>query len=71
MSKTIMIVGHPYWNDSLANKAIVEEFLRLNPDATVSNIAELYPDGKIDIKAEQEKLLGVDNIVLQLYNRPR
>lgn len=65
MSKTIMIVGHPYWSDSVANKAIVEEFLRLNPDAKISNIAELYPDGKIDVKAEQEKLLGADNIVLQ------
>ena len=65
MNKTIMIVGHPYWNDSVANKAIVEEFLRLNPDTVVSNLAELYPDGKIDVKAEQEKLLGADNIVLQ------
>ena len=42
MNKTIMIVGHPYWNDSVANKAIVEEFLRLNPDTVVSNLAELY-----------------------------
>lgn len=45
MSKTIVIIGHPYWNDSVANKAIVEEFVRLNPDAKVSNIAELYHDG--------------------------
>ena len=65
MSKTIVIVGHPYWKDSVANKAIVEEFLRLNPDTAVSNIAELYPDGNIDVKAEQEKLLEAENIVLQ------
>lgn len=65
MNKTVIIVGHPYWNDSVANKTIVEEFSRLNPDAVVSNIAELYPDGNIDVKAEQKKLLEADNIVLQ------
>ena len=65
MDKTIMIVGHPYWKDSVANKAIVEEFLHLNPGAVISNISELYPDGNINAKAEQEKLLEADNIVLQ------
>ena len=31
----------------------------------VDNIYELYPDGKIDVKAEQEKLLKADTIIFQ------
>ena len=31
----------------------------------IDNIHELYPDGKFDIKAEQEKLLKDDTIIMQ------
>lgn len=65
MRKTLFIAGHPYWNDSVANRAIIEEFTRINPDAEVSNIAELYPGGNIDVEAEQKKLLAADTIILQ------
>lgn len=47
MKKILVIVGHPYWKDSVANRAIIEEFTRINPDAVISNITELYPDGNI------------------------
>lgn len=60
-----MIVGHPYWKDSVANRAITEEFTRINPDAVISNITELYPDGNIEVAAEQKKLLDADTIILQ------
>lgn len=65
MKKILIIVGHPYWKDSVANKAIIEEFSRINPDAEISNITELYPDGTIDVAAEQKKLLDADTIILQ------
>ncbi len=65
MQKILIVVGHPYWKDSVANRAIVDEFMRLNPGAVVSNIAELYPDGNIDVEAEQKKLLEADKVILQ------
>lgn len=65
MSKTLMIVGHPQWPISFANKHIVEEFSRENPTAVVSNLFVEYPDSKIDVEAEQQKLLDADTIVIQ------
>lgn len=65
MNRILVVVGHPYWTNSHANKAILEEFVRINPHAVVSNLAELYPDGKIDIEAEQQKLVEADTVVLQ------
>lgn len=50
MKKTILIIGHPYWKDSVANRAIIEEFMRINSDAEISNISELYPDGNIQYR---------------------
>lgn len=60
-----MIVGHPYWPQSVANKAIVEEFAALRPDAEIRNLYELYPDNKIDVEAEQKALAKADVIILQ------
>ena len=37
----------------------------LNPDIEIDHIDELYQDEKIDIKAEQEKLLNNDTIIFQ------
>lgn len=65
MSKTLMVVGHPQWPVSFANKHIVEEFSKVNPSAVVSNLFEEYPDGKIDVEAEQKKLLEADTVVIQ------
>ncbi len=65
MKKVLMVVGHPYWPDSFANKAIVKEFTRLCPDAEIRNLYELYPDNKIDVHAEQKALAAADVIILQ------
>lgn len=46
-----MIVGHPYWQQSLANKTVVGEFGRLLPEAVVDNLGVEYPDFKIDVEA--------------------
>lgn len=65
MSNVLMIVGHPYWPDSIANKTIVDEFAALRPDAEIRNLYELYPDNKIDVEAEQKALAKADVIILQ------
>ena len=65
MSKVLLVLCHPNYKDSFANKIVVEKLKTLIPDIEVDNIHELYPDGKIDVKAEQEKLLKADTIIFQ------
>lgn len=63
--KVLMIVGHPYWQYSVGNKAIVEEYSRLNPDVVIDNLGVEYPDFKIDVESEKRKITEADIIVLQ------
>ena len=63
MSKVLLVVAHPNLKDSFANKIIVEKLKTLCPEIEIDNIYEKYPDGKIDVKAEQEKLLKADTII--------
>lgn len=74
MKKTLVIVAHPNFANSLANKTIVNELKKNNSDIEVRKIAELYPDYRIDVKEEQAKLLEADTIVFQYpfywYNMP-
>ena len=65
MSKVLLVLCHPNYKDSFANKIVVDKLKTLVPDMEIDNIHELYPDGKIDVKAEQEKLLKADTIVFQ------
>jgi putative NADPH-quinone reductase len=61
----LIILAHPRYNSSLANKAIVEELQGSNPYHEVRDIHRLYPDYRIDVQAEQEALLRHDTILLQ------
>ena len=74
MSKVLVVVAHPDIEKSLANKAIVEKFKTLHPDAEIDELYKLYPNFKIDVKKEQEKLLKADVVILQFpmfwYNAP-
>ena len=74
MSKVLLVLSHPKYKESFANKIIVEKLKTLIPDIEIDHIDELYPDEKIDIKAEQEKLLRNDTIIFQFpmycQNRP-
>lgn len=66
MNKILIVSGHPdISNDSVANKAALEEFHRLLPDAEIDRLNVLYPDYKIDVEAEQAKLMAADTIVFQ------
>lgn len=65
MSKTLVVVTHPNIEQSHVNKSWVEA-LKAHPELyTVHEIYKLYPDGKIDVAAEQKLLESYDNIVLQ------
>ena len=64
-SSTLVIVTHPDIAHSVVNKRWLEQ-LQQSPDrVTIHQLHAQYPDGKIDIAAEQQLLLDHDNIVLQ------
>lgn len=65
--KIILIVsGYPdITNDSVANKAALEEFQKLRPEAEIDRLDTLCPDYKIDVEVQQAKLVAADIIVLQ------
>lgn len=65
MSNILIVSGHTDLNESVANKTILEEISNKLPKAEVDYLDKLYPDYKIDVKAEQEKLVKADVIVLQ------
>ena len=64
MSKTLLVLCHPNFKNSFANKILVDKIKTKIPDIEIDNIHELYPDLKIDVKAEQEKLLKANTIIL-------
>jgi putative NADPH-quinone reductase len=70
----LIILAHPKFNQSVANKTIIEELKNSGLNIEIRNLSELYPDYKIDVKAEQEALLRHQNIVFQYpfywYNIP-
>lgn len=66
MKNILIISGHPALRDnSFANKIIMEDLEKLLPEATFDCLSDLYPDYRIDVEAEQKKLVAVDIIVLQ------
>lgn len=70
----LIILGHPNIEQSLANKTIIKELEQSDLEIEIRDLAKLYPDYKIDSKAEQEALLRHKNIVFQYplywYNMP-
>jgi len=65
MKNVLIVSGHTDLNESVANKKILEELSRELPYAQIDYLSELYPDFKIDVSQEQQKLLDADVIVLQ------
>jgi glutathione-regulated potassium-efflux system ancillary protein KefF len=64
MQKTVMILAHPKIEESIGNR-IISEVASQNDNLEVRHLDQLYPDFKIDIKAEQAALLHADVIVFQ------
>ena len=74
MKNILIVSGHNDLTNSIANKAILEELSKVLPNAEFDYLDKLYPDYKIDVAKEQEKLLKADVVVLQFpiywYNAP-
>ena len=72
--KVLLILSHPNYSSSFANKTIISFLKQLLPSLEIDHIDSLYPSEKIDIKKEQEKLLKNDYIIFQYpmfwHNRP-
>ncbi|CAM4372649.1 Putative NADPH-quinone reductase (modulator of drug activity B) [Pedobacter westerhofensis] len=70
----LIILAHPKFKTSLANKTIMEEVRKSKLQIETRDIHDLYPDYKIDVKAEQDALLRHHTIVFQYpiywYNMP-
>jgi putative NADPH-quinone reductase len=70
----LIISGHPNFEKSFANKTIIDELENSDLDIEVRHIEKMYPDFKIDVKAEQTAILQHNTIVLQYpvywYNMP-
>ncbi len=64
--KILVLVFHPNLNESRINRRLVEEIQKLEGDQVIiRNEYELYPDGHIDVLAEQTIVEQHDRIVLQ------
>ncbi len=61
----LLVIGDPYWPLSIYNKIIVDDLKKSVPGLLVSNLFELYPDYRIDVEAEQKKLIEADQIIIQ------
>ncbi|MDX1809950.1 MAG: NAD(P)H-dependent oxidoreductase [Sulfurospirillaceae bacterium] len=65
MKKVLVIAAHPQLdNGSLANKIICDELSSVE-GIEIRKIAQMYPDFKIDVAAEQKALLGADIVIFQ------
>jgi putative NADPH-quinone reductase len=61
----LIILAHPNFDQSFANKMIVEYLENSKLDLEIRKIHDMYPDYKINPKAEQEALLRHQTIVFQ------
>ena len=59
-----MILAHPKIEESIGNKIISNTVANLD-NTEVRHLDILYPDFKINVKAEQEVLLNADTIIFQ------
>lgn len=64
MPKTLILIFHPDFSRSRANRALADTVSKL-PNTEVFDMQSAYPDNKINTDAEVERLLGADRIVFQ------
>ncbi|MDG3086387.1 NAD(P)H-dependent oxidoreductase [Vibrio hannami] len=65
MKKATVILAHPRFEQSYANKEIIRQIDLQMPNVEVRDISKMYPDFQIDVKAEQKALEESDVIVFQ------
>ena len=70
---TVLLLAHPDFPASRANRALLDGLGDI-PDLDVAELYSLYPDGRIDVRLERERLLRADRLVfqfpLQWYSTP-
>lgn len=64
MANTLILLFHPAYERSRANRAL-SEAAACRPGVTIVDMQALYPDGVIDTDAEVARLIAADRIVLQ------
>lgn len=64
MSPTLILLAHPRLPASRINAALVDAARGIE-GVTVHDLYAAYPDGFIDVAAEQRRLLAHDHVVLQ------
>ena len=65
MKKTLIVVAHPNIENSMVNQCWLNE-LKKHPDQfTVHELYKAYPDGRINIEAEQRLVEQHESLVLQ------
>ena len=62
--KVLVNLFHPHLERSVVNRAWADR-LANQPGITLRNLYTLYPDGKIDVAAEQQALAEHDRLVFQ------
>ena len=62
--KVLVNLFHPHLERSVVNRAWADR-LTNQPGITLRNLYALYPDGKIDVAAEQQALAEHDRLVFQ------
>ena len=65
MKNVVIISGHTYLAESVANKTILDTVHTRLPEVEIAKLDELYPDFQINVEAEQQRLLRADIIVLE------
>ncbi|MGL4366692.1 MAG: NAD(P)H-dependent oxidoreductase [Brevinemataceae bacterium] len=74
MKKVGVWLSHPYFEDSIANKEIINHIASEHPEISIRNIDNLYPKFQVDVNSEQNTLINTDVIILQFplcwYNVP-
>ena len=65
MKNILIVSGHTNLDASVANKKILEVLTERLPEAEIVRLDRLYPDFRIDVAAEQARLLKADVVVLQ------
>ncbi len=63
--KTLIIVTHPNIETSLINKRWIAEFEKHPQKYDVHQLYQAYPDEKIDVQKEQQRIEKYDKIILQ------
>ncbi len=63
--RTLIILSHPDFANSLANKTILNEITDSHLDFELRHLDSLYTGYQIDVEAEQNALINADNIVWQ------